>query len=455
MKRIPRHLPPTSVDEQAAYAIIRRLRQHGFEAYTVGGAVRDRLLARHPGDADVATQATPDQVMAIFPHTIAVGAAFGVVVVVSDTVQTEVATFRAEHGYADGRHPDQVEFCDARRDAERRDFTVNALFYDPAAGEILDFVGGLDDLHAGVIRAIGCPHERFGEDHLRMLRAVRFAAELGFEWDLNTAAAVKQHAAEIDAVSAERIYAEFSKMLLGRRPARAFQDLLELGLLAVLLPEVAALAGVEQPPQFHPEGDVWEHTLLMLAAMPDPSLELAWSVLLHDVGKPPTRTVDADGTPRFPNHAAAGRRLAGEILTRLRAPRRVIDAVRTMIRWHMSFADVPRMRPATLRRMLARSTFADELELHRIDCLASHGRFANYVFLLDQMAAYADEPVLPEPLLSGNDVLEVGVAPGPEIGRILKQAQDLQLNGDLHDRDQALQWLAEYVAQIGEAGPDE
>lgn len=440
-----RALPALSAEEAAGDEVIRVLQQAGFPAYRVGGCVRDRLLGRPVADVDVATGAVPAKVQALFPHTYAVGLAFGVVVVhVSDGLDVEVATFREERGYADGRHPDQVQFSSPSADAARRDFTVNALYYDPALGEIVDYVSGMADLERGCLRAIGDPTARFQEDSLRLLRATRFAADLGFVLDPATAGAVPPLAATLTRVSAERIYVELTRMLTGRNPRRAFELLFELGLLHVCLPELAAMAGVRQPPQFHPEGDVWVHTLLMLAAMRRPSEALAWAVLLHDVGKPPTYEL-RDGRERFPGHADAGAELSRTILLRLRASARQNDAVAAMVAYHMTFSEVSRMRPATLRRLLGRPTFPDDLELHRIDCMSSHGHTDNYVLLLDQLHTYSQAPVLPPPLLSGRDLLALGMHPGPAVGALLLTAREMQLNGELNSPDEARAWAQSQI----------
>jgi poly(A) polymerase len=449
---LPFALPPQSAAEDRAHAVVRTLAAHGHEAYLVGGCVRDRLLERAVSDADVATGATPDEVQRLFPKTYAVGAAFGVVVVVDGDQQTEVATFRRDGGYVDGRHPQSVEFADAREDARRRDFTINALYYDPLRGVLIDFVGGIDDLRRGVVRAIGAAPERFAEDYLRMLRAVRFAARFDFELDPATFAAVCQHAPSISAISGERVFAELTKMLVGPRPERAFTMLDDCGLLSVVLPEIVAMKGVAQPPQFHPEGDVWVHTLLLLAHMIHPTPDLAWAVLLHDVGKPPTFAIGPHGRETFPCHASVGAEMAEDVLGRLRCSRQFIADVRQMVHYHMSFADVRAMRPARRRRMMARNTFEYELELHRIDCMACHGLLTNYVFMLDELQQLADEPPVPAPLLRGQDVLARGIAPGPAVGRLLRGAQDQQLNGVFSSRADALAWLDDQLAGGAAAG---
>jgi poly(A) polymerase len=435
-------LPPVSPAEVAAHDVVATLRASGFEAYIVGGAVRDRLLGRPAHDVDVATNATPQQVQRCFPRTIPVGAAFGVIIVLTDTIHTEVATFRAELGYHDGRRPDQVVYATAAEDVQRRDFTINALFYDPATSEVLDHADGLADLRRGVIRAIGEPAQRFAEDHLRLLRAVRFAARFDFALEPATAAAVAAHAGDIVRISAERILQELTKLLTGPRPDRAFALLDGTGLLAHVLPEIAACKGVAQPAQFHPEGDVWAHLLLILRTMVHPCPALAWGCLLHDVGKPPTFTLRPDGREAFPCHAEIGAPMAAAILRRLHASTELVDTVSALVLHHMTFKDVQRMRPATLRRLLARPTFALELELHRIDCSASNGMLDNYVFLLDQLHALANQPQLPPPLLNGRDVLAAGLRPGPLVGELLREAQDMQLAGTLTTRDEALAWLA-------------
>jgi poly(A) polymerase len=434
-------LPPLVADERVADRLIRRLQADGFSACRVGGAVRDRLVGRVPHEVDVATDAPPARVRALFPKSYCVGEAFGVVVVHGEEgVDVEVATFREEDGYADGRHPEMVRFSDMATDASRRDFTINALFYDPIREVVHDYTGGWKDLRRGVVRAIGQAPARFSEDYLRMLRAVRFAAELDFALEEETARAIAPLAHHLNLLSAERIYAELSKVLTGRAPERGLAMLAELGLLNVWLPEVVAMGGVPQPPEFHPEGDVWQHTLLMLRGMRGAAPALAWAVLLHDVGKPSTLEI-RDGVPRFQCHAERGAEMSIEILRRLKASRHLSDSVAQMVGNHMTFKDVPQMRQSTLRRLIGRKTFADELELHRLDCAASHGMLGHYHLLLDRLIDYANEPVLPDPLLSGRDVLALGVAPGPAVGRLLHQAQDLQLNGDLTSREQALDWL--------------
>ena len=432
--------------ESAADAVIQTLQQAGFPAVRVGGCVRDRLLGRAVREVDVATGAPPAAVREIFPRTFAVGESFGVVIVhTPEGFDVEVATFREEGGYADGRHPAHVQVSDAATDARRRDFTVNGLFYDPVTEMITDYVGGLADLRRGVVRAIGEPDQRFAEDYLRMLRAVRFASTLRFALDPATRAAIPPLADRLKAISAERVREEVTRMLTGPVPAEAVRLLGDLGLLAVWLPEVDAMRGVPQPKQYHPEGDVWEHTLLCLEHLRAPSAELAWSVLLHDVGKPPTLQFKDDGDPTFPGHARDSAHCSDRILRRLRSSGRLRKHVHAAAASHMTFRDVREMRAAKLRRFMARETFDMELELHRIDCAASHGGHDNYVFLLDKCAQFASEPVLPDPLITGRDAMQAGIPEGPNVGRVLREAWDLQLNGDLSTREEALAWLRRRV----------
>lgn len=420
----------------APLKILRTLRENGHEAFLVGGGVRDLLLGREPKDWDIATNALPDRIESLFPKTIPLGKAFGIIVVVPDDGDpVEVATYRADSPYADGRRPESVAFTDAREDALRRDFTINALFLDPATGEIRDVVGGRADLDAHLIRAIGDPAVRFAEDHLRMLRAVRFAATLGFAIEPATFAAVQKLAPNIRRISAERIRDELFRLLTeSQKAGDALQLLRDSGLLTEILPEIDAMVGVEQPPEFHPEGDVFIHTRLMLDALPpNPSLRLALSVLLHDVGKPPTAALVTlpDGTPRwrFENHAAVGADMARAILERLRAPNALVDEVCAIIAGHMRLADAPRMRAPKLRRLLGAPTFGDELELHRLDCLSSHAILDIYDFLKAEKEKFASEPVLPPPLVTGRDLIALGHPPGPHFAKILQDAYDRQLEG--------------------------
>ncbi len=423
-----------------AKQIAARLAEKGFKAYFVGGAVRDMLLGKAPGDIDIATSAKPDEIIAFFPQTYLVGAAFGIINVVVDGHPFEVATFREERAYMDGRHPEDVKFTDSpEADAARRDFTVNALFYDPFQDKVLDFVGGIRDLKAGVLRTVGNAEDRFSEDYLRMLRAVRFAVRLGFEVSPEIPPAVRKLRGKVKELSAERISGELDKMLLGPRPDRAVRMLHELGLLREILPEVADMEGVAQPKKFHPEGDVLTHTLMMLEHIAVPDLALAWSLLLHDVGKPRTFSVDSGGVEHFYGHEAKGGEMVGNILGRLKMPRTLIDNVAAAVGSHMSFSNCAEMRPARWRRIAAAEIFPLQLELHRIDCLCSHSRMDNLVAMLDHVAELENEVKLPAPLINGNDLIAMGMKPGREFGRILKGMQDLQLEGKIKTRDEALE----------------
>jgi poly(A) polymerase len=416
--------------------IVRRLRRAGHEAYLAGGSVRDMLLGRTPVDYDIATSATPDEVRALFPRTVEVGAAFGVIRVEADDGEYEVATFRTEGPYLDGRHPSSVRYATAREDALRRDFTINGLFYDPETGGVQDFVGGRADLKARIIRTIGDPQARFAEDHLRMLRAVRQAAELGFEIAPETLAAVGGVREELRTVSAERLRDEMVRMLTGPDPPRGLALLRDTGLLEIVLPEVAAEIGVEQPEAFHPEGDVFEHTRLAVGQLRHPSVALAMATLLHDVGKPGTfRRADRI---RFDRHDEVGAAIARRVMERLRFSRREADRVTDLVGRHMIFKDVPHMREARLRRLLAEETFPELLELHRADCLASHGDLSTYEWVRERLARIADEPLAPPRLITGDDLIVLGLRPGPQIGEILRSVEDARLEGRVRTRDEAL-----------------
>ena len=443
-------LPPLA----AANGVVRTLRDAGHAALFAGGCVRDALLGRPLKDIDIATSAAPDVVERLFPgDTVAVGKAFGVIVVRRDDHPFEVATFRADGAYTDGRRPDGIRFTDAAEDARRRDFTVNGLFYDPESGEVLDFVGGRADLAARVVRAIGEPAARFREDHLRLLRAVRFTAVLEFRLDSATAAAVREAAPLLADVSAERIGHEITRMLCeAPRPAQALELLRDLGLLRIGLPEVEALRGVEQPAEFHPEGDVWTHTCRMLDALPAPrDPALAYAALLHDVGKPPTAMVGESGAPRFPNHAPVGAEMARAILQRLRRPAELIEAVTIAVARHMSFVALPEMRPAKLRRFLGAPTFPLELALHRLDVEQSHGKLHIADFAEQKLTEFAAETVLPEAWIKGRDLLVLGLKPGPTVGQWVTRAYDAQLEGRFPDRAALLAWLTQEIAGNAQA----
>jgi poly(A) polymerase len=439
-----------SANRQHATEIVRTLRGHGYQAYLAGGCVRDLLLGREPSDYDVATDASPQQVMTIFPQTFAVGAQFGVVLVPDYgngetgalARPVEIATFRSDIGYSDGRHPDEVRFSnDPREDVQRRDFTINGMLLDPVTNEVVDFVGGRADLKAGVVRAIGAPERRFAEDKLRMLRAVRFAARFEYTVDAATFAAIPKLAAQIHQVSRERVREELTKMLTEGRARRAFQLLDESKLLPQVLPEISAMKGVEQPPQFHPEGDVFVHTLLLLEKLPAGcSKTLAWGALLHDVGKPPTFRVAPDRI-RFDGHVEVGVKMAAEICRRLRFSNDEADRILALVDNHMRFADVQRMKQSTLKKFLRLSGFDEHLELHRIDCLSSNGQLASYDYAREQMQSLPPEAIRPAPLITGRDLMEAGYAPGPRFKEVLAAVEDAQLEGRLASRAAAMEYV--------------
>lgn len=425
------------------------LREAGHAAYFVGGCVRDLLLKQTPVDFDVATDATPDRVQQLFPQTVAVGARFGVILVLADDAQVEVATFRSDIGYSDGRHPDRVEYAQRpEQDVLRRDFTINGLLLDPTTGEVLDLVKGRDDLKAGVIRAIGNPGARFAEDKLRMARAVRFAARFAYRIDPETFAAIRELAPKILEVSAERLRDELTKMLTEGAARRAFELLDETGLLEPLLPEVARMKGVEQPPQFHPEGDVWIHTRLMLEGLQkDCSSTLAWGVLLHDVGKPPTFAPPSgpEGRIRFDGHVEVGTRMAEEICRKYRFSNDDTQQICALVANHLRFKDVPRMRASTLKRFVRLPRFEEHLELHRLDCSSSHGLLDNYEFVRKFLSETPPEQVRPARLITGDDLIALGYRQGPAFREILSNVEDAQLEGRIKSREEALSFAKDYV----------
>jgi len=428
--------------EKTAREIAARLRARGHVAYFAGGCVRDLLRGEISKDIDIATDARPEVVREIFSRTYAVGAHFGVIVVLEKDFQFEVATFRSDGVYLDGRRPTEVHFSSPEKDAARRDFTINGMFFDPARDEVIDFVGGRVDLEARLIRAIGDPVQRFKEDRLRMLRAVRFATVLQFDIEAGTWNALLQDASAINEISAERIRDELVRIFMSPLRTRGWDLLDASGLLYAILPEIAAMKGCKQPPQFHPEGDVFQHTRLMLKLLPaSVSLPLVLSALFHDIGKPPTSEVDETGRIRFNGHDRIGAEMTEEIMKRLRFSRAEIDATVEAVRQHMVFKDVPRMRIAKLKRFMARPTFADELELHRVDCASSHRMMENYDFLLRKRDEFANEPIIPPPLVTGNDLIALGMKPGPKFGEILEAVETLQLEGTLRSREEAIDWL--------------
>jgi poly(A) polymerase len=428
--------------EEAARRIAVRLRERGHVAYFAGGCVRDLVRGLVPKDFDVATDAPPEAVQKIFPHTYAVGAKFGVVVVVENEMNFEVATFRSDDAYVDGRRPVSVHFSSPEEDAQRRDFTINGMFLDPVANEVIDFVGGRADLEAKLVRAIGEPAQRFTEDRLRMLRAVRFATVLDYEIDNQTWDALVANAASINEISAERIREELVRIFLSPQRVRGWDLLDSSGLMRAILPEVEAMKGCLQPEQFHPEGDVFQHTRLMLSLLPEKvSGPLVCSVLFHDVAKPVTATVDETGRIRFNEHDRIGAEMTEAIMRRLRFSGAEIEATVEMVRQHMVFKDAPKMRIAKLKRFMARPTFDEELELHRVDCQSSHRMLDNYEFLLRKREEFANEPIIPPPLVRGDDLIAFGLKPGPKFGEILEAVETRQLEGKLRTRDEALNWV--------------
>jgi poly(A) polymerase len=455
---------PASPQFAAACRILATLRSAGYQAYLAGGCVRDLLLGREPGDYDIATSARPEVVLDMFPRTFAVGAHFGVVLVADEAEPgqpeaashkpTEVATFRSDGAYSDGRRPDEVRYTlSAEEDVERRDFTINGLLLDPLRGgvpleklladpeqlqaNVIDHVGGLADLRAGIVRAIGRPERRFEEDHLRLLRAVRFAARFGFTIEPATLAAMRHLAHRIHAVSRERVRDELTRMLTEGHARRAFELLDETGLLVQVLPEVARMKGVEQPPQFHPEGDVWTHTLLLLAQLePGCPLTLAWGALLHDVGKPATfRRAERI---RFDGHVEIGMAIAAEICRRFRFSNDETGQIVALVEHHMRFMDAPRMKASTLKRFFRLDRFDEHLALHKMDCLAASGNLDNWEFVRERLEAMPEESVRPAPLITGRDLIAAGYAPGPRFKEVLRAVEDAQLDGAVSTSEQAL-----------------
>lgn len=428
--------------ETIARSVVQRLQDAGFTALYAGGCVRDQLRGVEPHDYDIATDARPEQVQELFRRTVAVGAHFGVIIILEGDAEFQVASFRADGLYIDGRHPETVTFSTPEKDAERRDFTVNGLFFDPIRQQLIDYVGGQKDLDAKILRAIGDPVARFREDRLRMLRAVRFAAVLGFEIESETWKAIQENAPHIHEVSAERIREELVKIFLSPQRVRGWDLLDQSGLMREILPEIERLKGCEQPPQFHPEGDVWIHTRIMLSLLPEQvSIPLVFSVLFHDIGKPPTFSVDETGRIRFNGHEKVGAQMTEDLMLRLRFPRKEIDATVEAVANHMAFKDVQEMRVARLKRFMSRETFEDEMELHRVDCASSHGFLDNYEFLRAKQEEFANEPLIPPPLVTGHDLIALGLKPGPRFKEILETVQSRQLEGTLRDREEALAWL--------------
>jgi len=449
---------------ETAINIVKKLRQEGYSAYFAGGCVRDQLMGNTPKDYDIATSARPEQVMRLFSQTVTVGARFGVVMVLMDG-QVEVATFRSDGNYADGRHPDEVTYTDdARLDVLRRDFTINGLLWDPLTETLLDYVGGREDIRSRVIRTIGDPQHRFQEDRLRLIRAARFSARFGFELETATRDVIQLLADQISRVSKERLRDELIKILTEGYASNGIRLLESLRLLRQILPEISDLRGVEQPPEFHPEGDVWVHTLLMLQIMDEtkrdlahgsnptatdwaathgnegyPSISLAFGVLLHDVGKPPT--FEVKDRIRFNNHCEVGARMALRICDRLRFTNKQMESVTQLVRDHLKFKDLPQMRPATLKRFLRQEGFEEHLELHRLDCLGSHRNLDLWRLSRDYLTHLKSEEIRPVPLISGDDLIALGYRPGPIFKEILKAVEDAQLDLAIQDRAQAVTWI--------------
>jgi putative nucleotidyltransferase with HDIG domain len=434
--------------QTAATKIVTILQEAGHTAYFAGGCVRDQLLGIEAKDYDIATSAIPSQVLELFPKGKTVGAHFGVIIVNRRGHMFEIATFRTDGSYSDGRRPESVEFSTPEEDAQRRDFTINGLFFDPITDKLIDFVGGEADIEARQLRAIGDARSRLREDYLRLLRAIRFAARLDYEIGETTWCAIRENAPQIKTISAERIRDEFSQIITHQSRVRGFDLLVESGLMEQIMPEILDLKGCEQPPQFHPEGDVFVHTRLMLSLLPDEvSLPLALSVLLHDIGKPATYSFDtADQRIRFNGHDKVGAEMAEDILRRMKFPNLTIEAAAEIVSRHMAFMNVQKMRKSKLKRFMNGDHFKDEMELHRVDCLGSWGGLDNYDFLKAKAEEFASEPLVPPPFINGKDLIARGQRPGPRFQEILTEAQNLQLEGELQNRDEALSWLDALLA---------
>lgn len=441
MKALTKH-------SRQAFEVSKTLQEAGFLAYFAGGCVRDFLMEKIPEDFDIATTATPDQIEKIFPKTIAVGKQFGVMIVVINGEQYEVATFRKDGSYADGRHPSHVEFVAPEQDALRRDFTVNGLFYDPSRDKVIDYVRGERDIRNKIIRAIGDPEQRFEEDKLRLLRAIRFACTLEFEIEPETWQSIQRNAQKIHVVSPERIRDEVVKILIRPGAARGFRLLHESGLLKEILPEIEQMIGVGQSPEHHPEGDVFVHTMLLLEKLRQPSKELALGALFHDVGKPGTYGVKEDGKITFYEHEHLGARMTEDILKRLRFSNQEIDIVVSCVQNHMKFGHVQQMRSGKLKQFMSRDHFDTELELHRIDCLSSHGKLDNYEFLKKKKIEFAEENLRPKAILNGNDLIQLGLKPGPAMKIILSESYDKQMEGEIKTRSEALDFARLKIAEL-------
>ena len=434
--------------KEAALGIVRRLRAEGYESYLAGGSVRDMVLGKEPQDYDITTSARPDEISRIFPETVPVGAQFGVLLVLIDGAPFEVATFRRDGPYFDGRRPSHVDYGSLEEDVLRRDFTINGMVYDPLADRIIDLIGGQRDLQARTVRAIGNPRARFDEDRLRMVRAVRFAAALDFSIEQNTRAAIRELAPSVTRVSWERIGDEITRILTEGGARVGFELLDETGLLEVLLPEITAMKGVEQTPDYHPEGDVFAHTLLLLDHLDQPTETLAYGCLLHDVAKPVCMRKE-DGRITFYGHMERGAEMALAILQRLKRSRGTWERVAYLVRSHLRHTQAPNMRLSTLKRFLAEDGIEELLELTRIDALAANGDLSHYDFCKQKLVELKDDEIHPDPLVRGRDLMELGLSPGPLFGEILAQVEELQLAGELQSREQALQWVTTKYSKRG------
>lgn len=433
---------------QEALKVASRLREAGHTVLYAGGCVRDRLRGIEAKDIDLVTSASPDQVLQVFPKGNSIGAHFGVILVRQGGVAFEIATFREDGNYHDGRHPEAVCFSTPEKDAQRRDFTINGLFEDPWTGEVIDYVGGIADLNACIIRAIGDAEKRFDEDSLRLMRAIRFATVTGFALEEKTWAALCRHASWLSRVSMERIREELMKILCAPRRAEGVDMLVKSGLMKQIIPEVYEMIGCEQPPQWHPEGDVYTHTLIMLRMLEDnPTPELALATLLHDIGKPSTFALDETGRIRFNSHDSVGGEMTRCILNRLKCSNQTIERTVEMVDNHMKFMAVQQMREARLRRFMDRPTFGEEMELHRVDCASSNGFTDNYEFLQEKQEAWKNEPIVPPPLVNGRDLLDLGERPSPQFKVWLEAVQIEQLEQRIKTREAALDFLRQLVEE--------
>ncbi|MES2308226.1 MAG: CCA tRNA nucleotidyltransferase [Verrucomicrobiota bacterium] len=436
------------MNNPAAQRIVERLRKNGHTALYAGGCVRDHLLGKPSKDIDIATSATPDEVQSIFPRVTGLeGKCYGVVRVLEDHQIFEVAMFRTDGEYIDGRRPESVQKSTPEEDAKRRDFTVNGMFYDPITQEIIDYVGGREDLQKKIIRTIGNPEDRFREDKLRLLRAIRFATKLDFQIEPKTFETIQKLSSEVTTVAIERVRDELDKIWTSPHPDRGLTLLDESGLLQPILPEVHGLHGVEQPPQFHPEGDVFIHTRIMLSMLKDPPLPVALAVLFHDIGKKPTSRVDVTGRIRFNGHESVGAKMTLKILERMRYSNEIIDEVVLAVQNHMAFKDVPKMRVSKLKRFLGRPTLENEMELHRVDCLSSHGDLSVFEFIRQKQREIPAEEIKPPRLVNGNDLIEIGARPGKILGDLLRLVEDAQLEGQLKTKEEALAFAKEKIHQ--------